>query len=114
MMTLTVPRKCGLFLNNYDVIRAQIKTAEILGITSTIQKTLNNRKKSTNGDYYHLSRLKLMCMSAADIQVEGLTVITHGAPSYAVFFNAPNIFLFFRQTRARFYNLIVYIYAIVL
>ena len=39
---------CGPFLNNYDIIRAQIEIAAIL---SFVQKTTIKWQKSTNRDY---------------------------------------------------------------
>ena len=38
-------------MTNYDVIRVERKTAESLGINSSVQKRALNRKKNTSGDY---------------------------------------------------------------
>ena len=47
------------FLNNYDVIRVERKTAEHRVINSTIQKTARIWKKSTNVDYSVVSLLQV-------------------------------------------------------
>ena len=36
---------------NYDVTRVERKTAEFLGINSSVQKRAQNREKTTSGDY---------------------------------------------------------------
>ena len=43
--------KFGRFLTNYDVIRAERKTAEYAVINSSVKKPAHNREKSNNGDY---------------------------------------------------------------
>ena len=52
------------FTYNYDVIRVERKTAELLGIISSVQKTTQNREKPTIGDYlcpitFHLPASKV-------------------------------------------------------
>ena len=39
------------FLTNYDVTRVERKTAAYWGINSTVEKTAENREKTTNGDH---------------------------------------------------------------
>ena len=41
----------GRFLTNYDVTRVERKTAEPLGINSSVQKRAQNREKTTSRDY---------------------------------------------------------------
>ena len=38
-------------MTNYDVIRVERKTAELLGINSFVQKRARIEKKPTSGDY---------------------------------------------------------------
>ena len=39
-------------MTNYDVIRAERKTAEPTVIKSSVQKRAQNREKTTSGDYF--------------------------------------------------------------
>ena len=48
---LNVPFSFACFFTNYDVTRVENKTAEPLGINSTVQKRAQNKEKTTSGDY---------------------------------------------------------------
>ena len=39
-------------MTNYNATRVERKTAELLGINSSVQKRAQKREKSTSGDYY--------------------------------------------------------------
>ena len=45
-----------VFLTNYDVTRVERKSAEYALTTSFVKKLVQNREKSTNGDYLHKNR----------------------------------------------------------
>ena len=51
--TLYIESHLDGFLANYDVIRVEKKTAEFLGIISSVQKGAQNREKNTSGDYLY-------------------------------------------------------------
>ena len=40
-----------MFLTNYDVIRVERKTGEYTVINSPVEKSAQNREKTTSGDY---------------------------------------------------------------
>ena len=48
-----------VFVTNYDVTRAERKTAELLGINSSVEKRAQNREKTTSGDYYRVRYLNI-------------------------------------------------------
>ena len=46
-------------MTNYDVTRVERKTAELLGIISSVQKRAQNREKTTSGDYFYSINLTI-------------------------------------------------------